>query len=109
MVGQDNTVTFDGTRLQLAKQPGRPTFAGLHVIVRRHLDRTHTVWRGALCLGRFAAAGGDPLRAIIERGRTGRFQLAGASLPPTTARRVVPPTLAPRRRLGPRRPVGPGG
>jgi transposase len=108
VVGQDNTVTFDGTRLQLAKQPGRPTCAGLHVIVRRHLDRTHTVWRGALCLGRFAAAGGDPLPAVIERGRTGRFQLAGASLPPTIARPGVPRSLSPRRRLGPRLPVGPG-
>lgn len=108
VVGQDNTVTFDGLRLQLAKQPGRPTCAGLHVIVRRHLDRTHTVWRGGLCLGRFAAAGGNPLPAVIERGRTGRFQLAGASLPPTSARPVVPRRLSPRRRLGPRLPVGPG-
>src|SRR4029450_6636008 len=58
-VGQDNTIAFAGVRLQLAKQPGRPTCAGLRVIVRRHLDGSHTVWRGAHCLGRYAASGGQ--------------------------------------------------
>jgi hypothetical protein len=80
-VGQDNTVRFAGVRLQLAKQPGRPTCAGLRVIVRRHLDGSHTVWRGAHCLGRFAASGVS-LSAVVERGRTGRVQLAGANLAP---------------------------
>ena len=59
-VGQDNTIAFAGVRLQLAKQPGRPTCAGLRVIVRRHLDGSHTVWRGAHCLGRYAATGDKP-------------------------------------------------
>jgi transposase len=107
-VGQDNTITFAGARLQLAKQPGRPTCAGLRVIVRRHLDGAHTVWRGTHCLGRYAPPGGDPLAAVIERGRDGRFQLAGASLPALAATRVIPRTLSPRRRIGPRLPVGPG-
>src|SRR5262249_40286963 len=61
VVGQDNTVAFGSVRLQLAKQSGRPTCAGWHVVVRRHLDGTHTVWRGAHCLGRFAATGGGPV------------------------------------------------
>lgn len=108
VVGHDNTVAFDGVHLQLAKQPGRPTCAGLHVVVRRHRDGTHTVWRGVHCLGRFAAGGGDPVPAVLERGRTGRFQRAGANLPPTAIRRVVPRSPAPRRRVGPRLPVGPG-
>jgi transposase len=107
-VGQDNTIAFAGARLQLAKQPGRPTCAGLRVIVRRHLDGSHTVWRGAHCLGRYAATGGNPSPAVVERGRHGRFQLAGASLPPLTVRPVVPRSPAPRRRRGPRLPVGPG-
>jgi transposase len=107
-VGQDNTVVFAGTRLQLAKQPGRPTCAGLRVIVRRHLDSSYTVWRGAHCLGRFAATGGDPLPAVIERGRQGRFQIAGANLPPLAARRIVRSNPIPRRHPGPRLPVGPG-
>lgn len=106
-VGQDNTVTFASARLQLAKQPGRPTCAGLRVIVRRHLDGSHTVWRGAHCLGQFTATGGDPLPAVVQRGPHGRFQLVGATLPPLAARRVALRSPAPRRR-GPRLPVGPG-
>ncbi len=35
VVGQDNTVTIDTVALQIAKQPGRRTCAGLAVIVRR--------------------------------------------------------------------------
>jgi transposase len=107
-VGQDNTVTFVNVRLQLAKQPGRPTCAGLRVIVRRHLDGSHTVWRGAHCLGRFAATGGDPLPARVERGPHGRFQLAGANVSPLAARRIVVPSPIPRRHRGARLPVGPG-
>jgi transposase len=107
VVAQDNTVGFDGVRLQLAKQPGRPTCAGLRVIVRRHLDGRHTVWRGPHCLGRYAARGGDAVPAAVERGRNGRFRLAGASLPPLAARPVVRRST-PRRRVGPRLPVGPG-
>jgi len=108
VVGQDNTVVFDGVRLQLAKQPGRPSCAGWHVVVRRHLDGTHTVWRGAHCRGRFKAGGGDPLPAVVERGLTGRFQLAGANLPPRAVRPVIHRSPSPRRRIGPRLPVGPG-
>jgi transposase len=57
VVGQDNTVTLEGVRLQLPKQPGRPSCAGLTVTVRRHLDRTHSVWWGPRCLGRFGPRG----------------------------------------------------
>jgi transposase len=56
-VGKDNTVVLGRVRLQLGKQPGRPTCAGLHVLVRRHLDGTHSVWRGPQCLGRYDALG----------------------------------------------------
>jgi hypothetical protein len=56
-VAKDNTVVLDGLRLQIAKQPGRATCAGLEVIVRRHLDGTHSVWRGARCWGRFDPRG----------------------------------------------------
>jgi transposase len=56
-VGQDNTVVLEGIRLQLAKQPGRRTCAGLRVIVRRQLDGQHTVWRGPQCFGRYDARG----------------------------------------------------
>ncbi len=56
-VGQDNVVAFDGIRLQLAKQPGRATCAGLTVTVRRHLSGQHSVWRGPQCLGHYDARG----------------------------------------------------
>jgi transposase len=56
-VAKDNTVVLQGVRLQIGKQPGRKTCAGLEVIVRRHLDRSHSVWRGPQCLGRFDQRG----------------------------------------------------
>lgn len=57
VVGKDNTVVLDGVRLQIAKQPGRATCAGLEITVRRHLDGTHSLWRGPRCWGQFDARG----------------------------------------------------
>jgi transposase len=56
-VQRDNTVTLEGVRLQIAKQPGRTTCAGLEVLVRRHLDGTHTITWGRRLLGRYSAQG----------------------------------------------------
>jgi transposase len=68
-VAQDNTVTVDRVVLQIAKQPGRRTCTGLEVLVRRHLDGRHSVWRGAQRLGCFDAAGQpvDPATAVHGR------------------------------------------
>jgi transposase len=60
VVARDNTVALDRVVLQIAKQRGRRTCAGLPVLVRRHLDGRHTVWWGRRCLGRYDA-GGRPL------------------------------------------------
>jgi len=57
VVGRDNVVTADQVPLQLAKQPGRRTCAGLRVVVRRHLDGHHSVWYGTRCLGRYGPRG----------------------------------------------------
>jgi transposase len=57
VVARDNTITFGRLVLQLAKQPGRRSCAGLRVLVRRHLDGTHSVWWGPRRLGRYSAAG----------------------------------------------------
>jgi transposase len=57
VVARDNTVTLDRVVLQLAKQRGRRTCAGLPVLVRRHLDGRHAVWWGRRCQGRYDAAG----------------------------------------------------
>jgi hypothetical protein len=54
-VGKDNTVCFDGRVLQISKQPGRYTCAGIAVEVRRHLDGGYTVHRGAQLLGAYDA------------------------------------------------------
>ena len=62
IVARDNTVRLDGVLLQIPKQRGRRTCAGLQVLVRRHLDGRHSVWWGAR---RFALydAQGHPLPA----------------------------------------------
>ena len=73
VVAPDNTVSFDGVRLQLAKQPGRPSCAGLRVTARRHYDGSHSVWRGPLCLGQFAPTG-HALPPLVERAADGRFR-----------------------------------
>ena len=62
VVGRDNVVVADGVPLQLAKQPGRRTCAGLRVLVRRHLDGHHSVWYGGRCLGHYNPLG-QPVRA----------------------------------------------
>jgi transposase len=57
VVARDNTVAFGRLVLQLDKQRGRRSCAGLRVLVRRHLDGTHTIWWGPRRLGRYSAAG----------------------------------------------------
>jgi transposase len=61
-VARDNTLVLDGVVLQLDKQRGRRSCAGLRVLVRRHLDGRHSVWWGPRCLGWFTATG-RPARA----------------------------------------------
>jgi hypothetical protein len=101
VVTADNVVTFDGVALQIAKQPDRPSCAGLHVLVRRHLDRSYTVWRGPRCLGHFSALGQDV--AISSNDAVdARFRPAGGTLP-----RLRDVTRRPRRRSSPRLPAGP--
>jgi transposase len=56
-VGQDNIVAIDCLALQLSKQPGRRTCAGLEVIIRRHLSGQYSIWRGTQRLGVFTATG----------------------------------------------------
>jgi hypothetical protein len=123
LVGRDNVVSFEGVALQLAKQPGRRSCAGLRVTVRRHLTGEHTVWRGPQCLGRYDAQGRPqpgprprppkPLRAhrrlcapspSTKRGPHSLQEHEWRGHPyPDTPRT---PTCE-RRRLGPRLPVGP--
>lgn len=57
VVARDNTVSVDRLVLQLDKQRGRRSCAGLRGLVRRHLNGEHSVWWGPRCLGRFSAQG----------------------------------------------------
>jgi len=57
VVGRDNVVTTGLVPLQLPKQPGRRSCAGLRVLVRRHLNGQHSVWLGPRRLGLFDARG----------------------------------------------------
>lgn len=56
-VSKDNTVVFEGVRLQIAKQRGRRSCEGMKVLVRRHLQGDHSIWRALQCLGRYDAKG----------------------------------------------------
>lgn len=53
VVGKDNTVQLGGVRLQIDKQPGRATCAGLTLTLQRHLDGTHSVRWGRRLLGHY--------------------------------------------------------
>jgi transposase len=68
-VGRDNTVRLDGVLLQVAKQPGRRTCAGLHVVVRRHLDGRHSLWLGPQRLGLYDAHGRPLAAPLADRSR----------------------------------------
>ena len=57
VVQRDNTVGCEGVCLQVPKQKGRTTCVGLHLVVRRHLDGTHSVWRGAQKLASYDSRG----------------------------------------------------
>ena len=72
VVTPDNTVSLDRVVLQLAKQPGRRTCTGLEVVVRRHLDGRHSVWRGPQRLGVYDARGRPVDAAPVVHGRPTR-------------------------------------
>jgi len=56
-VQRDNTLSLEGTLMQIPRQPGRRTCAGLEVEVRRHLDGTHTLYWATKLLGRYGPQG----------------------------------------------------
>ena len=100
-VGPDNVVTLDAVALQLAKQPGRRTCAGLRVTVRRDVHGVVSVWHGTRCFGRYTGQG-CPLP--LDRPKNARAhwpQAQRSSAPPT---RSIPRL---KRRTGPRLPTGP--
>jgi hypothetical protein len=83
-VGQDNTVVLDRVVLQVPKQPGRRTCAGLEVVVRRHLDGRHSIWRGPQRLGLFNATGQPVDAAPAVRDRRTQPRTSRLDRPPQT-------------------------
>lgn len=111
-VGQDNVVTLERLPLQLPRQPGRRTCAGLQVLVRRHLSGQHSVWHGLRCLGYYDAAARPllPPRGLRppRRPKNARAHLPrdrrSARRPGDPRPRLTPPAC---RRSAPRLPTGP--
>ena len=100
-VGKDNVVTLDALALQVAKQPGRRTCAGLRVTVRRDIHGQLSVWHGTRCFGRYDGAG-QPLS--LGRPKNARAHLAQD---PRSASPLMPTIPRQPRRTGPRLPKGP--
>jgi transposase len=108
-VGHDNVVTLEQVALQIAKQPGRRSCAGLRVLVRRDLHGQHSVWHGTRCLGCYDPQGHPYPALSARRPKNARAHLAqvqrsgrrpGPSIPLESRR--------PKRRSSPRLPIGPG-
>lgn len=93
-VRKDNTVSLDGLVLQIAKQPGRYTCAGIGVRVRRHLDGSYAIRRGAQLLGTYDPSG-RPRLPLPDR--PARQDAPGSTLPPRVDSRVVPAISSYRR------------
>jgi len=103
-VGRDNVVVLNDIPLQVPKQPGRRSCAGVRVTVRRDLYGEHSVWHGTRCWGRFDARGRPLARPSPARAHRppDRRALRRPSLPRPGSR----PTT--KRRGSPRLPIGPG-
>ena len=73
-VGKDNAIICGKVALQISKQPGRKTCAGLAVIVKQYLDGSWAIQRGAQILGRYEADG-RPVEAAgpVENRERTRF------------------------------------
>lgn len=98
-VGKDNTVSFAGTVLQIAKQPGRYSCVGVAVEVRRQLDGGFTVHRGAQLFGLYDSEG----RPRAVETKTPTHQNAPGSTPAARVDSRLVPALSTYR--GSRRPA----
>ncbi len=92
-VDKDNVVTFADVSL-LAKQPGRPTCAGLRVTVRRDVHGVVSVWHGARCFGRYDGQG----RPRSDRPPNPAAHLAQEQRSRPRPTSAIPPAALSRRR-----------
>jgi len=73
-VGKDNVVTYGKLAMQISKQPGRRSCAGLAVILRQYLNGSWSIHRGTQLFGRYEADG-RPMEAAgpVENRKQTRF------------------------------------
>jgi transposase len=57
VVGNDNTVAFQGLRLQIPRSRLRPHFVKAKVRVHQYCDGTHAIFHGPQCLARYQSNG----------------------------------------------------
>jgi transposase len=72
VIAPDNTVLVAGRLLQIERQPGRRTCAGLHVLVRQHLDGRITVTRPPDVALRYTVVTRDHVEPVPPRTSTRR-------------------------------------
>jgi transposase len=84
-VAPDNTVVLGRVRLQIAKQPGRSTCAGLTVVVRHRLDGSFEARWGKRVLGRYDPTG-QPVAAARREGGPPLRTPSSAPVPPPANR-----------------------
>jgi transposase len=72
VVAPDNTVVVAGQRLQITRQPGRRTCAGLHVRVRQHLDGAISITRPPDVPLAFTVVPSTPRPVAVPRRSDGR-------------------------------------
>jgi transposase len=95
-VAADNTIQWQGARLQLLPGPDRLSYARAQVAVHEHLDGALTVWYHDRRLAtRPAPAEAPLLRARSEPRPASPLPQPGAALPPRVP--TTPPTGAPPR------------
>ena len=58
VVGRDNTVSFEGLKLQIAQSPVRAHYVKARVKVRQYPDGQLAIFHGPRCIGRYNATGG---------------------------------------------------
>lgn len=81
-VAKDNTVVMDGIMMQLKKQPGRTTCAGLRITVLQHLNGFHTIWHGLQLMGCFDPGGKQANKKAWRMAKTPRRATPSAPFSP---------------------------
>lgn len=85
-VAKDNTVVMNNVKIQIDKQPGRSTCAGLRVTIRKHLNEGYTVWWGTRRFGRYDKKGRQIPKSKDDR----RNSTSGYALGSVTAKITSP-------------------